>query len=362
MVARRLPGVRLRFGCGNGLRLLRLSVLLLVVGCDSQPAARAVTVVGWGGSSQEAHRNAYWTSFAAETGTRVNEDVWHGGIGVLRTKVQGGGSNWDVVQVETEELILGCEEGLFERLDWPALGGREAYIHSAVHDCGVGAMVWSELFGYDGARIQDGPRNWADFWDVQKFPGRRGMRKTPKYTLEFALMADGVEPADVYKVLATRAGVDRAFSKLDELKPHILWWSSISQVPDLLASGEVAMSVTSPGRLLAANATEGRKFKVIWDGNIHAVDFWVILKSSVHKDDSTQLLRYMKAPQNEMRLPRFIPTGLSSKAAIAALDPALKRDTPSNPDNLRRAVELDAQFWVENSDQLTQRFNSWVAQ
>jgi putative spermidine/putrescine transport system substrate-binding protein len=342
-------------------RVFPVAACLALVACSSREPAQQVTVVGWGGSSQDAHRNAYWTSFAKDTGIAVNEDVWHGGIGVLRARVQAGGSNWDVVQVETEELILGCEEGLLERLDWQALGGRDAYIPQSVHDCGVGAMVWSELFGYDGDRLREGPRNWADFWDVKRFPGKRGMRKTPKYTLEFALMADGVEPRDVYKVLATREGVDRAFRKLDELKPHILWWSSISQVPDLLASGEVAMSVTSPGRLIMANAAEGRHFKVVWDGNIHAVDYWVLLKSSAHKAEGMRLIQYMKTPQNEMRLPRYIPTGLSNKASLAALDPALKRDTPSNPENLRHAVELDAQFWVENTDALTQRFNAWIA-
>src|SRR3546814_19993340 len=74
------------------------------------------------------------------------------------------------------------------------------------------------------------------------------MRKTPKYSLEFALMADGVPADQVYPTLRTPRGVDRAFRKLDEIKPNVVWWSSISQVPDLLGSREVVMSVTSPGR------------------------------------------------------------------------------------------------------------------
>jgi putative spermidine/putrescine transport system substrate-binding protein len=334
---------------------------LMLVGCDTDAPPRDLTVVGWGGSSQRAHRDAYWTSFVVQTGIRVHEDVWHGGIGVLRAKVQAGASDWDIVQVEAEELLLGCEEGLFEPIDWKALGGRESYIDVSVNDCGVGAMVWSQLFGYDAARMPNGPRNWAEFWDVKRFPGRRGLRKTPKYTLEFALMADGVEPADVYKVLATPQGVDRAFRKLDEIKPYTVWWSSISQVPDLLASGEVAVSMTSPGRLLVANRDEGRKFKVVWDGNIYSVDYWAVLKSSPRKAQAMQLVQYMKQPQNEERLAHFIPTGLSNRTAIEALDPALKQDTPSNAANLAHAVELDAQFWVEHSDQLTQRFNAWAA-
>jgi putative spermidine/putrescine transport system substrate-binding protein len=342
-------------------RAVIAGMFAVLAACNDYRGQRDLTVVGWGGSSQEAHRNAYWTSFTQQTGIKLREDVWNGGIGVLRTKVLGSNVEWDVVQVEVEELILGCEEGLFERLDWNALGGRDAYIAPSVNDCGVGAMVWSELFAYDGNRIKDGPRNWQDFWDVHKFPGRRGLRKTPKYTLEAALMADGVALADVYKVLATPAGVDRAFHKLDELKPAIVWWSTVAQVPDLLASGEVAMSMATPGRLILDNKANGSNFKVVWNENIYAVDSWVILKGSPRAKKAMRLIQYMKRPENEARLPLFIPTGLSNKQAIAALDAPLRQDTPSNPDNMQHALQLDAHFWVENSDVLSQRFDAWAA-
>lgn len=337
-------------------------LLLATAACDSGSELRPLTVVGWGGSSQDAHRQAYWTSFTKATGIPLREDSWRGGVGVIRTKVVGGDASWDIVQVETEDLILGCEEGLFQRLDWASLGGRDAFLPAAVHDCGVGAMLWSYVIGYDGDRITGaGPQNWADFWDVKRFPGKRGMRKTPKYSLEFALMADGVAPDQVYPTLRTPAGVDRAFRKLDEIKPHVVWWSSISQVPDLLGSREIVMSVTSPGRLVVANRTEGRNFKLSWTGNIYAVDYWVILANSPRRAEAAQLLRYMTRPENQMRLPRYIPTGLTNIEAGARIDPLLKRDTPSDPANMTDALELDADFWVEYGDQLTQRFNAWVA-
>jgi putative spermidine/putrescine transport system substrate-binding protein len=174
-------------------------------------------------------------------------------------------------------------------------------------------------------------------------------------------MADGVEPTDVYSVLATPAGVDRAFRKLDELKSTIVWWATVAQVPDLLESGEVAMSMATPGRLILANKSSGSNFKVVWDENIYSVDYWVILKGSPRAQQAMQLVQYMKRPENEARLALFIPTGLSNKQAIAALDTPLKQDTPSNPANLRHALQLDARFWVENSDALTQRFDAWAA-
>lgn len=342
---------------------LALALALLLAGCggDVPPADRPVTVVGWGGTSQAAHRQAYWTAFTQATGAAIREDTWHGGVGVLRAKAQGGHADWDIVQAEVEEVILGCEEGLLERLDWKALGGREAFLPVATHDCGVGAMVWSQLFAYDGERLKDGPKSWADFWDVEKFPGKRGMRKTPKYALEAALMADGVPPSEVYATLSTPAGVDRAFRKLDALKPHIVWWSSVAQVPDLLASGEAVMSMATPGRLILANRQEAKNFKVVWDGNIYAVDFWVMLKNSPNKAKATELLAFMTRPENQKRLPQFIPTGLSNKQAVAELDPVLLADTPQAPDNIRNALALDAEFWVENTDELTQRFNAWAA-
>jgi putative spermidine/putrescine transport system substrate-binding protein len=337
------------------------SVLAMVVAFGTAVEARDLTVTAWGGAGQEAQRKAFYEPFAAKTSIKLTEDTWSGGIGVLRTKVQGGNANWDVVQVEIDELTLGCEEGLFEKLDWNMLGGRDKFIPDAVHDCGVGAIVWSVLFAYDGDKMKDGPKNWADFWDVKKYPGKRGLRKTPKYTLEAALMADGVKPQDVYKVLRAPGGVDRAFKKLDELKPHIVWYSSPSQVPGMLASGEIAASMGTASRLLAANLNDKKNFKVVWDGSMYSVDSWVILKGSPNKDKAMQLIAYMSNADNQKLIPTLLPQGITNKEAIKTVDPRTRPDIASNPDNMKNAVAVDAQFWVENADQLNQRFAAWAA-
>lgn len=107
--------------------------LVLLGACKGETPAKPLTVVGWGGSSQRAHRDAYWTSFIVHTGIQLHEEVWHGGIDILRENVRSG-ADWDVVQVEVEELLLGCQEGLFERMDWEALGGRDAFIAPSVQE------------------------------------------------------------------------------------------------------------------------------------------------------------------------------------------------------------------------------------
>src|SRR5271167_1227825 len=77
--------------------------------------ARELTVVSWGGSYQDAQKEVYFKPFVKNTGIPMNDDAWDGGVGVLRAKVEGGALNWDVVEVESEELALGCEEGLYEK-------------------------------------------------------------------------------------------------------------------------------------------------------------------------------------------------------------------------------------------------------
>lgn len=333
--------------------------VLLVMNGASQ--ARDLTITAWGGASQAAQRDVFYKPFTQKSGIKLVEDSWRGGVGVLRTKVLGGNASWDVVQVEVEDLLIGCGEGLFEKIDWSALGGKDSFIPSAVHECGVGAISWAMAFGYDGDRLKEGPKSWADFWDVRRFPGKRGMRQGAKFTLEAALMADGVEPSKVYELLRSPGGVDRAFRKLGELKPHIIWWSSVSQVPDMLASGEVIMSVITPGRLLAANEKDRKNFKLVWNGSMASLDYWVILKGSPNIDPATKLISFMTLPENQAKYSSAIALGVTRKAALGMVDPKVAPNLPTFAENAKNAVTVDAQFWMDNTDQLNQRFTAWAA-
>lgn len=345
-----------------GIGALGAAMLALGLVWSGTASARDLTVVAWGGASQAAADQIYFKPFTAKTGIPIQQASWSGGIGVLRTKVEGGRPDWDVVQVEVDDLVLGCEEGILEKIDWASLGGKDKFIDAAVNPCGVGAVVWTNALGYDADRLKTGPASWADFWDTARFPGKRGLRKTAKYSLEIALLADGVAPADVYKVLATPAGVDRAFKKLDQLKPNIVWWTNVSQVPDMLASGELAMSMATPARLIAANKSDHRNFRIVWNENLYSIDFWTILKGTPNRTQANEFLAFATRPENQKQLPALLPLGVTNKEAIAQADPTALAATASNPDHLANAVNVNAEFWVENGDQLTQRFNAWVSQ
>jgi putative spermidine/putrescine transport system substrate-binding protein len=327
----------------------------------AQAQGRDLTVVSWGGAYQDAQREVFFRPFQQQTRNRLLEETWDGGIGVLRSRIASGANTWDVVQVESEELLIGADEGLFEPMDWAAIGGRDAYIPEAFHEHGVGAILYSFILAYDRARLAEGPAGWADFFDTRRFPGKRGLRKGPKSTLEIALMGDGVPPDQVYRLLGTAAGVDRAFRKLDSVKADLAWFERGSQPPQWLAAGEVTMTVAYNGRISAANQTDGRNFAIVWKNNIFTLDTWVIMKGSPNKARALEFLRFAGRPEIQAGLPPKIPYGVTAKGVNERLPPDLLPNLPTAPQNMQNALHLSDRFWLDNLDRLTQRFNTWVS-
>ena len=323
--------------------------------------ARDLTVVSWGGAYQDAQKEVYFEPFRKQTGIRLIDESWDGGIGVLRTQVQGGNANWDVVQVESEELEVGCDEGLFETLDFGRIGGKERYITEAVHPCGVGAIVYNFVLGYDRDKVKDAPKTWADFFDTRKYPGKRALRQGPKTNLEIALMADGVPPGQVYEVLKTNEGVDRAFRKLDSIKKDLIFWKSGAQPPQLLASGEVLFTSVYNGRIDAANRNDKRNFGIVWNQSLFTIDSWVILKGSPNTENAYKLIDFMGRAENQSKLPLKIAYGVTNKDANKDIPPERLKDLPTSEENFRGTIEVSSEFWLENIDRLNERFSKWAA-
>lgn len=335
--------------------------LMIGLALPGAAQARDLTVVSWGGIFQDAQREVYFDPFKA-SGQKLAEDSWDGGIGVLRTKVQSGEANsWDVVEVESEEIAIGCEEGLFEPLDAAKVGGAERYIPGTVSECGVPANIFAIVVAYDSDKLKEGPQTWADFWDVKKFPGKRALRSGPKMNLEFALLADGVPTDKVYETLKTEAGIERAFAKLEELKPNIVWWTSGNQPMQLLGSGEVAMTTSYNGRIAGANAENDRHFKTMWQGNMLNVDR-VILKGTPNLDQAYALLEFLGRPDNQVKWPTKLNYGVGSVEAQKMLPPDLAATLPTAPENMAVGLTLDANFWLANIDKLNERFAKWSGQ
>ncbi len=338
-------------------------MLLVALGVPSSSWADAgkLTVVGAGGVLQDAERKAFFEPFAKSSNVSLTEDSYSGQMAKVRAMVTSGSVSWDVMQVEQNTLLSGCAEGLFEELDWSKIGNKDDFIPDAYSDCGVGAFVWSMVPSYDKSKLSAGPQNWADLWDLKKWPGKRGFRQTAKMTLEIALLADGVPPSDVYKVLGTKAGQDRAFAKLDQIKPNIIWWTSGAESLERLASGDVVATATFNGRVSAANAT-GKNFALIWDGQVYGIDYWGIVKGSSNRENAEMFIAFASSDAAQSVFPQYIAYGVTNRKAIQSIKPELAKDLPTTEENLKSAVGLNTEFWADNGEALEARFATWRAQ
>ena len=323
-------------------------------------ATADIVVISFGGANQKAQQKAYYEPFNASGEGKVTPGEYNGEQAKIKAMVEAGNVTWDVVEVESPELLRGCEEGLYEQLDYNKIGDKSEFLDKAVSDCGIGVFVWSTALAYNADKLDTAPTSWADFWDVEKFPGKRGMRKGAKFTLEFALLADGVAPEEVYEVLATKEGVERAFAKLDQIKEHIQWWEAGAQPPQLLASGDVVMSSVYNGRIAAAQK-EGKNLKLVWNGSIYDVDSWAIPKGSPNMEEAYRFIRFASQPEPQRVFSGEIPYGPTNVNAVEGIDPAIAADLPTAPDNLKGALASNTEFWVEQGEDLEQRFNAWAA-
>jgi putative spermidine/putrescine transport system substrate-binding protein len=338
--------------------------------------SKTLTVVSWGGAYTKSQVEAYHKPFIAKTGIQIKSEDYDGTVAPIKAQVQSGKVTWDIVDVELADAVRMCDEGLLEKVDpktmlAPGADGKSAaddFIKGTVHDCAVATILWSTIFAYDDKKFAGAkPTTIADFFDTTKFPGKRGMRKSPKINIEFALMADGVPAADVYKVMKTKEGIDRAFKKLDSIKKDIVWWEAGAQPPQLLGDGQVVMTTAYNGRIFDAAMKDGKPFVIVWDGQVWDLDLWVIPKGSPNKDAAMDFLKFSTSTEalaEQAKWISYAPSRMSSVAKVGKFNDGKTDMAPHMPTaaaNFKNAVQNDFLFWADKQDELTKQFNTWLA-
>lgn len=353
-------------------KLLVLTTALTMV---SSAAMADLTVMSWGGAYGGAQTEAHLKPWAAKTGKAAVMLDSDNPAAPIKAMVEAGNVTIDVASVEYADAIRLCDEGLLEPIDAAALPAgadgtpaADDFVAGAVTECGVSTDVWANVYGYDTTKFPDGgPTTAADFYDLAKFPGKRGLRKGAKGNLEFALMADGVPAAEVYAVLSTPEGVDRAFAKMDSIKSEVVWWEAGAQPPQLLADGEVVMSTAYNGRLFAAAVGEGKPFQIVWDGQVYENEMYVVPKGAPNKDDAMDFIMFATSTEGLRAQASNISYGPSRKSSMK--EELIYKDgttvmaphLPTAPENLANALLSDFEFWVDKDAELNERFNAWLA-
>ena len=331
--------------------------------------------MGWGGSYTTSQIEAYHKPFAEKTGIKVVSIDSDNPATPIKAQVEAGNVTFDVASVEFADAVRLCDEGLLETIDpailTPAPDGTAAmddFLPGTVTECFVATDVFATVIAFDGAKYEgkEAPAMMADFFDLEKFPGKRGARKNAKVLLEMALIGDGVPTADVYAMLETPEGVERAFAKLDTIKAQMVWWEAGAQPPQLLADGEVAMTVAYNGRIFNANVSEGKDFKIIWDGQVYDVEGWVVPKGAPNLQNAMDFITYSTGTEPLAKAAEWISYGPPRKSSAPLVGmyqdgkTEMGPNLPTSPENLTNALFSNLEFWADRDSDLNERFNAWL--
>ena len=343
-------------------------------------ATAEVTVASWGGAYTESQIKAYVDTYDAAT---IKFENYNGGLGEVRAQVESGSVIWDVVDVLPDNAITGCDEGLFEDISaeyknfTPAPDGTgmiEDMANSGVtnlSDCCAPQIFWTYVVFYDpDAFSGEKPSRIADFFDTAKFPGKRGIHTWANAIIEMALVADGVSPKGVYKVLKNQTGaLDRAFAKLDTIKDDVVFWSAGSKPLELVKSGEVVMSIAYNGRVGAANLSEGENFEYIWEGQVIEQEYICLVSGSPYRAEALAWMIHASSPESQALQAKYItygPMRASGIELIKAGEPwfhtgiEVMSHMPNTPELLKISVMGDPVWWSDNGAEIHERYGAWM--
>ncbi|WP_151719789.1 extracellular solute-binding protein [Gemmobacter serpentinus] len=299
-----------------------------------------------GGGYGEALRKVMYDPFTAETGITV-VTVQEARSGPrIKAQVEAGKTEWDLTFIfDQETKLLG--DCCLADIDYSKMSEEAQKTLAVMPDnlkrqkgvalqvIGVGLVYNKDVYSGDAK-----PASWADFWDVEKFPGQRCLPAWPRFVMEAALMADGVTKDQLYPL-----DMERALKKIEEIKPHVSkWWTTSAQPPQLLLDGEADMCMAYTGST-SKLALEGAPIEVEWNQGFVYYDFFSIPKDAPNYDNAMKLLSWRLEPARAAELTSNFPVALPSSVVFEAADPAISIYWANNPANVSRAIEWSPDYW-----------------
>jgi putative spermidine/putrescine transport system substrate-binding protein len=317
----------------------------------------------WGGEYTKTLRQHMLEPFAKEVGVRIETPSAPGEfVPKLQAQANAGQVEWSLLdpgEVEAQVLI---QQGLLAKL--PA--DVKAFLvekvgEQNVTDYGVSMGVYSDVIACNPDLVERCPTTPAEFWDVDNFPGRRAMYGDGwDINIIYALEADGV-PRDG---LFANTDIDRAFGKLDEIKPHVnVWWTSGDQSQQIFRDGEVAMAIMWDGRAYQLRDQGMKQLKISHDGMLRARELIVVPRDAPNPEAAFAFLRwYVTHPKQGAAWVKAIGYGVAAPKALAFLPKTVSQQIATAPENVAVTIPLDAEWDVKYQDEVLPRWTNWLAQ
>lgn len=335
--------------------ILAGSVLLAVYGSASAETLNYVTA---GGVYLENIKKAFLDPVGEKLGIEWNIETADNDTQV-RVQVNSGAVTSDLVEFGASQCARGAADGMYEKLDFSVIDVSNL-APGSYNDYYVGSTLFSIVIGWNTEKVgAKAPQNWAEFWDVEQFPGTRSLRRTARYMIEAALMADGVPPDQLYPL-----DLDRAFASLEKIKPHIkAWWLSGAESQQLVKDGGIDIIGAFNARLDSV-AADGAPVQYTFNQGILDFGCWAIVKGSPKKDLAMKVLaEFVKAEyQAEMSILSNYGAANSKILDTGKISPELAAKLPTAPENLSRQVLIDPAWWSEHGAEATERFDQFLTQ
>lgn len=348
----------------KGLHNLRLSVAAAAASAAvffaaaSASAEVTLTINGYGGATWEAIDKFIHAPYTKDTGVKVVSTT-QPNLAQLKAMVESGDMIYEALELNGQEYETAAKNGWIEEIDYSLADPENKQPAEAKKKYGMVFATFSTIFGYRTDMVPAGkePKSWADFWNVAEFPGPRSMQNSVATNLEIALMADGVAKEEVYQVLATDEGIDRAFRKLDEIKPHVVkWWTAGAEPVQLLAEGEVVMAQAWNGRVFDLSKT--RPVKSVWNQGILEFAILAIPKGNPLAKETMQYFTAWHHPERIAEFAKVTPYPNLLPGVDEYLPPEVAAELPSS--NVDVQLIADTSFWDTRRDALTERWNAWL--
>jgi putative spermidine/putrescine transport system substrate-binding protein len=319
---------------------------------------RTLTIAAGGGDYQDAQNAAYFEPFAMATGATIKIATFDPNL--LKDQVDNGSVSWDVTTFPSENVIALGRTNYLEPIDYDVVD-KTPLFPEAVLQYGVGTDFFSTVIVYP-PDINPIPQGWVDFWDVtppkdgeKPDPKQlRALRHTPIGTLEFALLADGVETDKIYPIDA-----DRAFASLDKIKQNVaVWYQDGKQPVELVVAGEVGMASAWNVRPWQLNKADLVRFE--WYGGMLSADSWVVPKGAPNADVAMDFINFATRAVPSANFARMVPFGPANRDALDLLRPDRAAVLPTALANRSVQFFQNWNFWADNLDDLTARFEDWL--
>ncbi|MBU2582844.1 MAG: extracellular solute-binding protein [Alphaproteobacteria bacterium] len=334
-------------------------------------ASNELNVATWSGAYGAAQRDAVIAGFTEKRSIPVNV-IERKGADPINLMAQPGSALPDAAEFSGGEVEAGCKAGQLVKLEE---GGKELiapaiaedFLPGSLKPCGIGAFAWSHVIAVNpGQFAKQQPGSLADAFDAKRFPGKRAFIKKARFLLEAALMADGAKAEEVYDLLGSAEGLERAFAKLDSIRDDIIWFDSAKAAMTAVSKGEAAAGQSFSGRAFFEVA-RGSPVDIIWDGQIYEMTYWAIPSNSPRQELARTFLKYATEPAQLVAVSQRFPYGPTRRSAIALTKrhhgTGLDVDgfLPTSPDNMKTALASDEAWWAENREAIDTAFAEWLA-